>query len=506
MAATSKLDYLKKYMSSGGDNAGLKGKRKKKHAKFTRNLMIIDNDVKFDDRSKNNKSVSDDEFDLEEEKPQVYVDGNTLLSELNEKEGKDYKERWAPVSKWKETSPTTEYTNEEGGHDHAKKRLHDSDNLFPMRSHVRRTSPDLSPKRSQKVDNSVGMKMSRVQRGHHSPDFSSVLYKKRHDSPDLSPKRSNKKRHDSPDISPKRLNNRQESISSSKRYKDHDSPKRSQNFHTKRHDSPDLSPKRLSKRYQSPDLSPQRHMTGRAQSQDLLPVRKTNKGSDLSPQRTLKRSSEQSPDLSPKRLNRSHRHITQDAGKYNKDEQIQKKKSSGNRREVSPEIVASGKKAGLQSAQSLREENIRRREFEDKRIAALENSVSGRGSGTVYRDKLRQQDEHEKRLKEDIYEMTKPLARYKDDEDLDEMLKQQERAEDPMLAFMRKNKSKSNEKKKEKPRYRGPHPPPNRFNIWPGYRWDGVDRSNGFEKKRFATIAEKQSVAVDAYKWSVEDM
>ena len=37
-------------------------------------------------------------------------------------------------------------------------------------------------------------------------------------------------------------------------------------------------------------------------------------------------------------------------------------------------------------------------------------------------------------------------------------------------------------------------------------RWDGVDRSNGFEKKIFEHRANKQAVAQMAYKWSTEDM
>lgn len=62
--------------------------------------------------------------------------------------------------------------------------------------------------------------------------------------------------------------------------------------------------------------------------------------------------------------------------------------------------------------------------------------------------RLRQQDEYRQKLEEDIHEMEKPLARYEDDKDLDELLKQKEREEDPMLAFIKKTNAKSKEKKK----------------------------------------------------------
>lgn len=75
-----------------------------------------------------------------------------------------------------------------------------------------------------------------------------------------------------------------------------------------------------------------------------------------------------------------------------------------------------------------------------------------------------------------------------------------------------------------KPRYKGPDPQKNRsvplfnhkeysrssivfrFDIWPGYRWDGVDRSNGYERKLFESIANRHAKSQEAYLWSVEDM
>ena len=49
---------------------------------------------------------------------------------------------------------------------------------------------------------------------------------------------------------------------------------------------------------------------------------------------------------------------------------------------------------------------------------------------------------HEK-ITDDIYEMSKPLARYADDDDLEKMLKEREREGDPMLAFLKKKSENS---------------------------------------------------------------
>jgi len=144
---------------------------------------------------------------------------------------------------------------------------------------------------------------------------------------------------------------------------------------------------------------------------------------------------------------------------------------------------------------------------------------------------LKQVEDREEQLKNDLYEMNKPLARYADDADLDKQLREQEREGDPMLKYIKQKQIKEGKRKPgnknrsiflrvvylnknlsinnalilEPPQYQGSFAP-NRFGIKPGYRWDGVDRSNGYEKKWFESQNAKIARQEEAYKWSTSDM
>ncbi|TDL16812.1 hypothetical protein BD410DRAFT_816629 [Rickenella mellea] len=113
-----------------------------------------------------------------------------------------------------------------------------------------------------------------------------------------------------------------------------------------------------------------------------------------------------------------------------------------------------------------------------------------------------QRGEEERKRAQLEKERKRDLAVYADDKELNEDLKAKDRWNDPAAAFLTKTRSKG----PRKPEYQGPPPPPNRFGIKPGYRWDGVDRGNGFEKKLFQKTNERKRTGAASYQWSVDDM
>jgi len=67
--------------------------------------------------------------------------------------------------------------------------------------------------------------------------------------------------------------------------------------------------------------------------------------------------------------------------------------------------------------------------------------------------------------------------------------------DDPMARFLRKSFPEDDLTLTGKPKYKGRAAAPNRFNILPGYRWDGVDRSNGFETRLMKRRNERMAKA-----------
>ncbi|XP_032388727.1 BUD13 homolog isoform X2 [Etheostoma spectabile] len=482
----SKAEYLKRYLSDDQDVKKSKGKLKKKRRKVPeKGLKIVDDDIDWKQMAIEEKEIEEDE----EEAP--------VIAEMIDDRPEEIKqlEAFRTSNRWKVIGADENEDKEEG-------ESGEYQHLEPVASNSRPDSLDTSPQR----------------RGRHdSPDISPPR-RGRHDSPEISPPRIG--RRDSPGLSP----SRQRSGKSGKSQSKESSPskrKPNSSLSSRKLSEPDPHRSPLAKRAQNKhdsdsDQSPPRKkpLKGQASDSDQSPPRRHSKA---------KRDSD-SDQLPPRRRPRSGKDSDEDLSPPRRPGQSQ-----------GPRMLSGGK-AGLVSVDVLRKEQEENRRRE-KINQPLEDE--SRNAQTVFRDKsgkrrdldiereeqkrkagekaakdekyaqwgkgLAQGQMHQQKLEDAVHEAQKPLARHRDDEDLDRMLREQERDGDPMAAMLRRKKDR-NTKTQDKPRYKGPPPPPNRFNILPGHRWDGVDRSNGFEQKRYSRMSDKKAVQEEAYKWSVEDM
>lgn len=100
-----------------------------------------------------------------------------------------------------------------------------------------------------------------------------------------------------------------------------------------------------------------------------------------------------------------------------------------------------------------------------------------------------------------------PLARKADDEELNDELRSRQRWNDPAAQFMPVSTASGGGaagSKSRKKMYQGAAPP-NRYGVRPGHRWDGVDRSNGFEHKWFESRNKKERMEGLEYAWQMDE-
>ncbi len=198
--------------------------------------------------------------------------------------------------------------------------------------------------------------------------------------------------------------------------------------------------------------------------------------------------------------------------------------------------MESGAHAGLQTADQVTAQLKRKQAEERKRFLTDGAEHSGQGKETIYRDASgriinvamkraearkkadeeaakaaaqieaqkgdvqRAERERKKEALKDAKYM--PVARYEDDVEMNEEMKDRERWNDPAAQFL--TKKKQGRSVTGKPLYAGPFTP-NRYGIRPGHRWDGVDRGNGFEKEYFAARNRRRDLKELDYAWQMDE-
>ncbi|KAL1983289.1 hypothetical protein VTN96DRAFT_311 [Rasamsonia emersonii] len=167
-------------------------------------------------------------------------------------------------------------------------------------------------------------------------------------------------------------------------------------------------------------------------------------------------------------------------------------------------IKAAGKDAAAQETiyrdASGRIINVAMKRAEARRAAEEQRQKEERAREALMGDVQRR--EREARRQELREARSMPLTRTADDEELNEELKARERWDDPAAQFLPSKKAQVSAT--GKPLYKGAFAP-NRYGIRPGHRWDGVDRSNGFEKKWFEARHRKERQGAMEYAWQMDE-
>ena len=202
--------------------------------------------------------------------------------------------------------------------------------------------------------------------------------------------------------------------------------------------------------------------------------------------------------------------------------------------------MASGAMAGLQSAEQVTLALKRKEKAEKKAMQDAGLDPTGKAQETIYRDasgriinvamkraEARAKAEEEERKKQeeienangDVQKREKEerkqalqdakvigVARYADDAKLNDELKDRERWNDPMaqLIASKKANTKGGKAKGGGKSYMGAAEP-NRYGMRPGWRWDGVDRGNGFEKKWFQARNKAKDRQDLEYHWQMDE-
>lgn len=256
-------------------------------------------------------------------------------------------------------------------------------------------------------------------------------------------------------------------------------------------------------------------------SEDLLPPRKSQKGIDNRARRensAHERSSE--VDLSPPRKRKEQQKTGLITGKDVSNEIAKTKKDEWSRfNQMDPSTSGRGAEPvyRFKGERVSKDEYLKLTKKKEEKPKEEKNLEWGKG--------LAQKREAEAKLLEMELEKEKPFARSRDDPELDRMMKDSVRWGDPMAHLVKKKQSDmllldlgENEKMKESgfiipqdiPSHswikRGLDYEPNRYGIKPGRHWDGVNRSNGYEKQMFKRMNEKRATEREAYLWSVSDM